>query len=981
MKQTLGLHRQMLLGTALIGSFLAGYGRPANAGSCVGGPVTYTCSGAPGADPGQSIFAPGTLTVTTSAGFGITTANSRALNLYGTGGVTFTDTNTSTLTGKNFAFRGFNYGSGDLTVTTSGNLTATSIGATGLGAYNHGANLTVYAKGNVYGGQLGVNAVNSGTGDLKVTTLGSVTVGIGTLDGIATSNFGKNTIIDARGSVSGSQAGIQGINWATATGYLSITASNTVTGKRFGILGQNSGQGELKITTSNTVTGTTDEGIFANNSGTNLTIINTAAVSGGLRGILAYNFGSGDLKVTSTGTVTGTTDEGIKAYGSAASSNVIVNAVKVTGGSNGIDATSKGTGNLVITTTGAVTGIGGKGISTTNDGTGTASINVTATSLVQGAVAGVNATSTTGKTTMITNKGVIQNLSATSTSLAIQSSGTVTSVINNALVLGTIRLGNLSDTFTNSLGGTWNTANGTSDFGAGVDTVNNSGLVIAASNAGAAETTTINGLEAFNNNVGGLIRLQDGATGDKMVLAANVAGSGNYVSNGGGLSLDTFLGSDGSPSDLLVIGGNSELGTGATVIAVNHVGGPGALTVSDGIKVVQVDGTSDAGAFILGTPVYAGAYSYKLFQNGVVNPTDGDWYLRSTYLPSVPVEEAYPQILLGLNGLPSLQQRVGNRSWSGPRETVFCKDASKNYKCEVSGEQAGYYAGGGKDNLEGSGLWARIEGNHTSVAGQAASATTSGAGYDANDWKLQAGLDGQLAEGDSGKLIGGLTAHYGTSAAAISSTIGNGAIDTTDYGLGATLTWYGKSGFYLDGQGQYSWYDSDLRSDSLGSIVKGNRGTGYALSLEAGQRLELGHDLNLTPQAQLAYSSVNFDSFTGPAGEKVSLSNGDSLKGRLGLALGHDRLWSDDASDIRRSHVYAIANLYHEFLDGSAVDISGTKLTSTPASWTGELGLGGSYNWSNDAYSLYGQVSAASDLEKLGNSYDLKGTIGFRMGW
>ena len=84
---------------------------------------------------------------------------------------------------------------------------------------------------------------------------------------------------------------------------------------------------------------------------------------------------------------------------------------------------------------------------------------------------------------------------------------------------------------------------------------------------------------------------------------------------------------------------------------------------------------------------------------------------------------------------------------------------------------------------------------------------------------------------------------------------------------------------------------------------------------------------------------------------------------------------------MRHSHVYAIANLYHEFLDGTTVNVSGTKLTSTPAEWTGELGLGGSYNWANDAYSLYGEVSAASDLENLGDSYDLKGTIGFRIAW
>lgn len=58
-------------------------------------------------------------------------------------------------------------------------------------------------------------------------------------------------------------------------------------------------------------------------------------------------------------------------------------------------------------------------------------------------------------------------------------------------------------------------------------------------------------------------------------------------------------------------------------------------------------------------------------------------------------------------------------------------------------------------------------------------------------------------------------------------------------GVGATLTWYGENGFYLGGQGQATWLDSDLDSDSLGRLADGNDGFGYAISLEGGQPLEL----------------------------------------------------------------------------------------------------------------------------------------------
>ena len=288
--------------------------------------------------------------------------------------------------------------------------------------------------------------------------------------------------------------------------------------------------------------------------------------------------------------------------------------------------------------------------------------------------------------------------------------------------------------------GTWNTAGGSNDFGAGVDSVANNGVVLAANNAGAAETTTFNNLESFSNNAGGGIYMTDGAVGDKTVFTGGV-GIGNYVGNGGGIYIDTFL-DDGavpfSDSDVLVIGGNS---TGNSTLFVSATG-PGALTTGDGIEVVQVDGTS-AGVFTLGNgPLIAGAFSYGLFQNGVTDPTDGDWYLRSTYSPSTPVYETLPQVLQGLNGVPTLQQRVGNRYWNGAPQEVFCKDASKNYRCAVTAEQAATYADGkGAPVIDDQALWVRIEGSHGHYEPDT---STTGASFDQDLWKLQGGIDGLL---------------------------------------------------------------------------------------------------------------------------------------------------------------------------------------------------------------------------------------------
>lgn len=127
----------------------------------------------------------------------------------------------------------------------------------------------------------------------------------------------------------------------------------------------------------------------------------------------------------------------------------------------------------------------------------------------------------------------------------------------------------------------------------------------------------------------GTVNMRDGAAGDRLTVG------GNYVSNGGRLLIDTYLGADASATDRLVIRGNSVLGSGATSLLVTNTTGGGAQTTGDGIRVVQVDGASGSGAFVLGNRVAAGAYEYLLYHNGVgANAGDGDWYLRSTLIPT-----------------------------------------------------------------------------------------------------------------------------------------------------------------------------------------------------------------------------------------------------------------------------------------------------------------------------------------------------------
>src|SRR5262245_64139037 len=127
-------------------------------------------------------------------------------------------------------------------------------------------------------------------------------------------------------------------------------------------------------------------------------------------------------------------------------------------------------------------------------------------------------------------------------------------------------------------------------------------------------------------NAGTVLLGVPGVTPPGTTLAVN-----NYVGNGGIMAMNTFLGTDGSASDKLVINGGT--GTGQSSLRVTKAGGPGAETVSNGILVVQaINGaTTTPTAFSLsGGRVTAGAFDYFLFRGGVSPGSENGWFLRSS---------------------------------------------------------------------------------------------------------------------------------------------------------------------------------------------------------------------------------------------------------------------------------------------------------------------------------------------------------------
>ncbi|MGM4886631.1 autotransporter family protein [Tardiphaga sp. 604_B6_N1_1] len=527
--------------------------------------------------------------------------------------------------------------------------------------------------------------------------------------------------------------------------------------------------------------------------------------------------------------------------------------------------------------------------------------------------------------------------------------------------------------------------------GTGGLTVSGGKQTLSGVNTYTGGTTVSGGTLSVNGSVCGAMTVLAGGTlqGTGTVCDTSNAGilapgnsigtltvAGNYTGNGGTLQIESVLGGDASPTDRLVVTGNT---AGSTNVRVINLGGGGAQTV-EGIKIVDVGGASNGAFSLLGDyviqgqqAVVGGAYAYTLQKNGVSTPTDGDWYLRSSlinpppaapagplYQPGVPLYENYAQVLLGMNELPTMQQRVGNRYWGG-------SDAMA---------RAGVALAPGEASPTPTAFWGRIEGGQSNLQPSA----TTGSTYKTDQLKVQAGLDGLLMENERGRLIVGLTGQYGLTTANIASAFGNGRIRVEGSGVGGTLTWFGDNGFYVDGQAQSMFYRSDLSSVLAGSMTHGNEGVGYAFSAETGKRFFVGNGWSLTPQAQLSYSKAEFDRFTDRFGAPVSLRDGDSLLGRAGLALNHQKTWNDGAG-IVRSDIYGIGNLRYEFLDGTRVDVAGTGFASAQDRLWGSIGGGGTYSWANGRYAVFGEVSYSASLEDAAANRSYKGTGGFRIVW
>jgi outer membrane autotransporter protein len=422
--------------------------------------------------------------------------------------------------------------------------------------------------------------------------------------------------------------------------------------------------------------------------------------------------------------------------------------------------------------------------------------------------------------------------------------------------------------------------------------------------------------------------------------------AGDWAGQGGTMQLHGALGGSGSPTDRIVIDGGTA--SGHTTLQITNIGGLGAPTSGDGIRLVEaIHGATTTAqtskdAFALdGGHVDAGAYRYQLHAADATGAGE-DWYLRSTYRTDVPVFAALPAQLrqADMAMLGNLHRRMGDetgsdtgrRAWAraiyGDLDIRQTGDASPRSRGHVSGMQAG-------TDLLASGAW------------------RAGVFFGLMDSRTN--VDGDFGDAD-GRA---------------------GGTSLRSRHLGGYATWSGPDGVYADGVLQLGSHRYSARPDDDASSTV--RATGVTGSLEAGKAFPVATGWRIEPQAQVIYQKSRFDDAQ-ISGATVRQALEGRWTGRLGL-----RLKGEVATGAGRLQPYARVNLYRTSGGRDITRFTGPAWTTDVATdggaTTAELAAGFTLALSPaaSAYGELGRLAAIGGASRINSSP--QGSVGLRLRW
>lgn len=611
---------------------------------------------------------------------------------------------------------------------------------------------------------------------------------------------------------------------------------------------------------------------------------------------------------------------------------------------------------------------------------------------------------TVNGTITITNAGLIEsdvgtaiamNAAARSNTLILQTGSQIVGTANGGssaasrlILQGSGTASNAFVNFGNLLaqGDNW-TWTGSGDFN---NVQFQSGVFNLASTLGGATTTvasgaTLTGTGTLTGNVtnAGTIHPGDGSGNGSLTLV------GNYTGNGGTLAIDSVLGNDTSRVAPLTVNGGTIAGN--TTLAVNNMGGLGALTTGNGIPMVQAVGgaTSTTDAFTLGTPVSVGAYTYYLYKGGTTPGSTNSWFLRST----VPVATAltYVDPVTGqvVSTVLTPVGAAGSPPAAAPGSTSL-----PIYRVEVPvysvmpeiARAAGFAQMGTFHERQGqqglltergwlSAGWARVWGQTEQLRSKGDVSPQ----FDGNLGGVQIGHDLFARQSDSGHsdhigVLGGWTRASGDT-----QGLALGAMDTHTgslgldiYSAGAYWTHVMPGGAYTDAVVLAS--SLQYESKPISGAARSTHGRALAASFETGVPIPLTSTLSLEPQAQVVWQHQSLDDLTDNV-STVSFDSTNSWLVRIGARLEGNY---DGARGLLRP--YLLFNLLHTFgSDGRAVFGGTTPIVTSANSTAAQFGVGVAGRFNRHA-SVYATVAYLTQLDDT-RQQSVSATLGLRWRW
>ena len=450
----------------------------------------------------------------------------------------------------------------------------------------------------------------------------------------------------------------------------------------------------------------------------------------------------------------------------------------------------------------------------------------------------------------------------------------------------------------------------------------------------------------------GLLNLSGNTAVGRAGDTLNVAG--NYTGVAAQVRLDTVLNGDNSPTDRLNVAGNV---TGSSLLTVNNAGGIGGLTTGDGIRIVQVGGTSAQDGFVLLDELQVGAFRYDLFLGGVTDPNDQDWYLRTVGLTDVAATTlSFARLSddIAMTFLGTLHERVGEQEHLAKR---------------------GYQSGGV------SGLWGRFVGK--GFREKLASSTLGDVKSTGSVTGLQMGLDFvRTIKGDGSATFAGVYSGYADGSSSDQNIFQgvarrSGTSSSKGWLTGLYGTHYSSTGWYANVVLQANWVDASANGRD-GTVLKTD-GRTYLSSFELGQSLKLADRLAFETQAQLIYGDTQFDAARDSNGIENRVGIESSLIGRAGFRLKTTKSEKYNAEGGLFSG-YLKANLWHN-LSGADVELfnSGQAVGNfEPKKTWVDAGLGTTLTFSKNT-ELFFDADVEFGLDQKTTSGT--GKVGLRINW